>query len=268
MNIIKFDKNIILLFAIFSLISCTTFNQESNTVSKTITIDGNLEDWDVPLTYYSREGVRAGFKNDAEYIYIALIINDQNTIKQIKMSGLEIWLDDKGNSDKKIGIKYPIGIVKTMYGYNPSKTGMTDSKNNGMRTGAAQIEFDYNDRLEELRLIRESDSDGEIINLNKTDRISLAIKYENYSLKYEIKIPFKNPDNLFGFNIDFTKDLSVGLITEKPEIKSSKRPSGMKMLGDPENTGAMGEPPPNSEDYSTAKSLDLWINVKLLNLSK
>jgi hypothetical protein len=283
MNYRNFNKLFIVFIVFFSLVSCSSVKQESSSVSNKITIDGDLDDWDTPLTYYEKEGIRTGFKNDAENLYIAIIINDQNTIKQIKMSGLEFWLDDKGKSNKIIGFKYPIGIAKGMFGSKMDNTRINQRATNMPKDGPPEIEFGFNDRLEEMRLIKTNDLDGSIINLKKTDQITIAIKYENYTLKYEIKIPYKKIDNLFGLNIDYNKELSLGLLTEKPDFKPDKKQGGTKMIGDPDNSnggmggsgmrggGMRGGPSGGAEFGETGSmptNLDFWVNINLINPTK
>ena len=280
---------IVIFISIIGLISCSTVKQESTGNTSKITIDGNIDDWDVPLDYYQKEGIRAGFKNDAENLYIAVIINDQSVIRQIKMSGLEIWIDDKGSSDKKVGFRYPIGMSRIIS--ESGRAGFDSQKFDKRRNGVPnEMVFDFNDRLEELRIITDKDIDGTIINLKKNNQLSVAMKYENYTLKYEIKIPFKKADNLLGLNIDMSKEISVGFVTEKPDYKNLKKP-GSDFVGDPDDNqspamgatdGAMGGPGGSigrpgagmggarmgAAGAQMPTNLDFWISVKLISFAK
>lgn len=52
------------------------------------------------------ENIAIGFRNDNDYLYIAMVTNDRNKIMKVLTGGLEIWLEPS-DSDNKIGIKYP-----------------------------------------------------------------------------------------------------------------------------------------------------------------
>lgn len=255
-------------FALMSIISCSSLKQNSTHLNGKITIDADLQEWDGSTIYYDKVGTIVGLKNDEENLYLALIIRNQDVIKQIKMSGLQIWIDDAGNNDKKTGLKYPIEFA-----HNPDEMMRMP---NGERPASGMpmgIEFGLNDRLEEIKIISSNDLIGSILNLRKTDKISAAIKYEENILKYEMKIPFKKVDNALNLNIDLNKEISIGLITEKPDSKGMRmKQDSQRFAGEDRQQGGMnggGSRPPmggnspggiNSEE----SNLDLWIKVKLV----
>lgn len=261
----------VLFFAIALIaVSCSSVKESATKISQPLKIDANLDDWDVPLTNFAQEGIRAGFKNDDENLYIALMFNDQQLIRQIKMSGLQIWFDDKCSKEKKTGIKYPIG----MQGKMPDG-GMPDRDRSMPPDQLPEIKFDINDRLEELRLISTNDINGSAINIRKTNQIEIALKYENYTLKYEIKIPYKKIDNLLGLNIDKAKGISIGFFTEKPEFKKEKRSDMVNGMHDNNNQdGTMGGPRGSMElfrgniggDGNT--NLDFWLNLMFYQVNQ
>lgn len=261
------SRIIIASFALMSIISCSSLKQNSTPINGEITIDADLQEWDGSTIYYDKVGTIVGLKNDDENLYLALIIRNQDVIKQIKMSGLQIWIDDAGNNDKKSGLKYPIGFA-----HNPDEMMRMPNEERpegGMPMG---IEFGLNDRLEEIKIIGSNDLIGSILNLRKTDKISAAIKYEDNILKYELKIPFKKVDNALNLSIDLNKEISVGLLTEKPDLKGNRMKKDSHEFAGQDSrqgmNGGGGRPPMgggNPRGISNSETnLDLWIKVKLV----
>lgn len=263
-------KSISMMFiaslALMSVVSCASLKQNSTPVKGNITVDADLKEWDGSTIYYDKVGTIVGLKNDDENLYIALIIRNQDVIRQIKMSGLQIWIDDNGSNDKKYGLKYPIGFALN-HGemIKNERMPMGERPEGGMPIG---IEFGLNDRLEEIKIISSSDLIGSILNLKKTDKISVAIKYEDNFLKYELKIPFKNVDNALNLSIDLNKEISIGLITEKPDFKGMRmKKDSQDFAGQDARQGMNGRNRPGSIT-SYESNLDFWIKVKLFGGNK
>lgn len=75
--------------------------------SQEITIDGNGDDWEgLPLQYQEDMNVVYGLVNDDKTIDFMIRFNDENLARMFSMRGFALWLNEKGEEEKQIGIHY------------------------------------------------------------------------------------------------------------------------------------------------------------------
>ncbi len=116
-----------------------------------VIIDGEAEEWDVPLKYFDKTAQLAyTFSDDKTAIYFAASTTDKTTIKQILTGGLKLEIDTTGKGkDYTFALTYPVrpmhpGGMGGMHGPPPgggmpSEGGMPPE---GGMTGSEPGDFD------------------------------------------------------------------------------------------------------------------------------
>ncbi len=225
-----------------------------------ITIDGDESDWENGLTYFEKEGVGLGIRNDEDNLYIILKTYDRTSQLQVIRNGLTIWFDPEGKKKKRFGIRYPIGLQE--YGIFPSRRGAMDF-------GEPQItKEEFAEMLREIEIIQS----GEKTRIPRiaAPGIRVAMSDQAGPLVYEIKIPLRADDELL-YAIGTHAGTQIGVGFETGEIKRedmmSRRGSGMSggrpgggMGGGGGRGGMGGQRQPPQEMPSPMKT---WMKLNL-----
>jgi hypothetical protein len=110
---IFYNVEIFLSFIVLStIIGCSqnTLEMQSNWTPELIEIDGYLYDWtDKPMTYFKDEEVSLGILNDNENLYVLFCFRNDQWAQLIRMGGVTLWFDNKGEKNKDFGIRYKGG---------------------------------------------------------------------------------------------------------------------------------------------------------------
>ncbi|MEG8947826.1 hypothetical protein [Rosettibacter firmus] len=110
---LKIFYNISLIIISTLLIGCSSTEQiVSKWNSEEINIDGNYNDWVNNLTYIKDKNVSIGIKNNDNFIYLCLIVENPSQAIQILRRGFIVWFVPEDKS-KIIGLKYPLGILES-----------------------------------------------------------------------------------------------------------------------------------------------------------
>ncbi len=103
---------LLLLIGLSLTVGCSnnTRGMESYWTPESIEVDGQLDDWaDKPKTYFKDEEVSVGLLNNAENLYILFSFRNDMWARLIRMNGVTIWFDKKGEKNKDFGIRYKGG---------------------------------------------------------------------------------------------------------------------------------------------------------------
>jgi hypothetical protein len=94
----------------YALVGCSSKNfPVGNFQAAKIKIDGNANDWGLPLRFGSEVGsLQYNITNDRDNIYLCVLTNDKNTQNKILRSGLSIYFDMNGTKSKKVGFVFPV----------------------------------------------------------------------------------------------------------------------------------------------------------------
>jgi hypothetical protein len=146
------------------------------------TVDGDVEDWAGTLRRFEKGRVLVGVRNDEDHIYVALVSTDPGTVRQIVMSGLELWLDPDAGEHARNGVRYPLGFIN----YNRGRRNQMP-----LPTGdlvPEMMERMFEQTLDELDLVAE---DAPPVRLRPASVLGLkaAARMELGTLTYEIAIP-------------------------------------------------------------------------------
>ena len=82
--------------------------------AQTIVVDGEDTEWNKDqYQKVSGLGLIYSITQEEQHIKILVKAMDQQTFKKIGLLGLTVWLDGTGKSKKEVGIKYPVGAMKS-----------------------------------------------------------------------------------------------------------------------------------------------------------
>ena len=113
-NFLLTSKSIILQYcliivSIILLAGCGKTIYPASWQATQIKVDGNLNDWSLPLQYYDEDSkLNYSFSNDDTNLYIGIrAVDIQTQLKMIK-GGMNVWIDLAGKKSEVVGIRYPL----------------------------------------------------------------------------------------------------------------------------------------------------------------
>jgi hypothetical protein len=108
----------LILLAIGSICSSCKSSRElapqTKWQAKKVSIDGQLNEWMLPLRYYSSGGqVGYTLSNDSANLYICIRTADQLTEAKMLRAGMDIGIDTAGKNDPTFHILYPLAKARS-----------------------------------------------------------------------------------------------------------------------------------------------------------
>ncbi len=258
-------KIIVLVFGFILIIGCKEkVNVNSSYINTQINVDGSGDDWnEAEFSYFNDDKVSVGVANNESYIYLLLLTRDLMLIKNIEKRGLNIWIDEKGGTSKKTGIK----ILKNIDEFSPPKKQnrfpeITPEGRERLIHEIAQKDFTY--------VLTDSKKNWSITNSHS---IKVAKGTKRGFIFYEFQIPLTLIEPV-KFDLEHNKKFSLGFELgeiDKDAINNMKmnRPEGIDehsgrwggqdggMRGGGRKMGDMNP----GNDFM--KTLELWITSKL-----
>lgn len=73
-------------------------------------IDGDVSDWADGLTRLADGRVTAGVRNDGERLVVAVVASDTDVLRHAVLTGLTVWVDPAGGTDRAYGVQFPVGL--------------------------------------------------------------------------------------------------------------------------------------------------------------
>jgi hypothetical protein len=202
-----------LLFLLLPLIvaGCgKTYEFESTWRERTITVDGNNEDWEGITSYVDAAKISVGLLNDENYLYVNLVLWEPMQQMQAMGQGLTLWFDPEGGDEKTLGIRYPLGGMGGMM--RPGRGGQDRDE---MRE---EMRENYLAAATELELLGPRDIDRHRYDLAEAHGVEVRVNPTKESLIYELKVPLtKSAQEKFALGADGGEPIGVTLETPKTE---------------------------------------------------
>ncbi len=255
-----YSRTIIIVFVLFSLMSCKDNSINSQATIITPIIDGVLDEWEGKLFTQKGEKLGFGVMNDDSTLYIALTTYDRQSIMQI-LRGLTIWIDPNSKKNKSFGIQYPI------------ETDMASLMDISNRNVDENENFEY---FITQRLLQQSSiqyiNNGivQYRDIDNGEGMQVKIFYSNGEINYELKIPFTD------YSTEILEKISIGFESaplQRPS-RSSDHSSGQSRggrgggmsgsgmsgagKGGGQRTGGM-----QGKMNGMPESINLWLDIKL-----
>ena len=143
------------LLLLGTLIDCSDLSTPiaSRWTDSSIVIDGKANDWVTATTYDKGTKLSYGFQNDSDYLYI-LFRPTKQMLRQA-MFGFTICFDTECGNKKRLGIRFPIGMMNYSHGnFSPMEMGNDISDVMKQRLSEMLHEFDilYPEEGDKFRL--------------------------------------------------------------------------------------------------------------------
>ncbi len=154
--------------------------------------------------------------NDAQSIIVSLKIGDPMQQMKLVRNGGEVWIDYKGKTSKRTGVKFPL---PSSGGFQQQPGGMQNQRNAGTETPSMRpmLEFMMATK-KEIELVGFKEEINGKFDINNSTGVRIEVGFgEKDTVIYICSIPFSG----FAQNLDFEKLFSVGII-----IKGMERPDG------------------------------------------
>jgi hypothetical protein len=225
---------IILFMAVIAQLGCGSLAVESKWREHEIVIDGKSDDWVGALQYFEEKNVSVGMLNDNSFLYMCLIIDQQQLRNQIMAQGLRLWFDPEGGNEKSFGIKFPIGL-----GMMRPNREITEEDRERMQDQDARQEL-FKRSLTELEILSGGIDDGLRMTVDEAKGIEIKLKMYNGQVVYECKVPLLTSEGMpYVIKARAGDAIGVGLESPKLDMQAKRDRTGGGMQGGGGRDGGM-----------------------------
>lgn len=252
MNSLKLTL-ILLIVLSFVLIEAKTHKISSNITYDKIVIDGDLDEWFLDDLNILDDETAAGVCNDSDYVYLTLMISDQELQRQIMSMGMTVWFEEKGKKKEKIGVKYPAGMMASgpRDRFDPSEM------------GEERVRMDPNEMInsmgDEFRLLTNDLEQSK--NFSEFPGLEAGISVLDQILIYEIQIPC-DTNMILPVMIKPDKDtIHLGVEISGSDQMKMHPPEGFS--GDRGGPGGRGQGNRPEMRRPEFKKREFWLKIKL-----
>jgi hypothetical protein len=194
-----------------------------------ITIDGRFDDWPGNLQPFEAAPVAVQFLNDKDYLYMRLTASAAAERRQILRQGFTVWFDPAGGTKKHFGIRYPVVERGSAEGGERSGGfggygGRRGGERGGGEGGDAVNDPHPGDRID---VLGPGKDDARMLTRDHAPGIDVAIREDQGTLQYELKIPLlKTDEHPYAIEVVAGKAVGVGLESGKSQERFSVGPGG------------------------------------------
>jgi hypothetical protein len=102
-------KHALIYSALLAMVSCSkNLAPVGHYQSTPVVADGNASDWELPLRFSNKDyTVSYNFTTDKKNVYLIVISKDEAMEQRILKSGITVYFDPKGETNKKISLTFP-----------------------------------------------------------------------------------------------------------------------------------------------------------------
>ncbi len=264
---IIFASITIFLFIFISICcGCNEPKLKSAWRDREITVDGKNAEWQDCDQFYDKDTrTLVGILNDESHLYVLLSINDRMIKRQVMGFGLTVWFDPKGGKEKKLGIRFPVGMPHHMRGCINDQPYGEDSD---------LIRKMFENPIMELQILGPDEHEQKTILLADVRSYGIDVKVDRTerTLVYELKIPLtQNLQIRYAVRTDAAKRIGLGFETGKPDQEEMKKRPGKRGRGSGGKGGGRGgmggeERPEGVAGRHGGKmpeSFELWTRLQL-----
>jgi hypothetical protein len=242
-----------------SLTGCGSGNAALNSQQPPgeISVDGTQGEWSSAITTFNDEDLWLGVMNDAEHLYVMLVANKEEHIRQIVGFGLTVWVDPKGGEAKTFGVRFPTGLTESGLGMSPRDL-QQDPELLASLFEASKGQVEILQGQDTIRIAH-----------TQMEGIEVAAKWDR-AFVYELKVPLASSTGVpYGPNIRPGDTIGLGITTPKIDMDAMRQrmaqSGGMRGGGMPAGgrggmgggRGGIGGRP------SLPKPINLWTQVTL-----
>jgi hypothetical protein len=185
-----------------------------------IAVDGRYDDWYGNLQPFGNDPVSIQFLNDAGFLYVRLTASEAATRMQIIRQGMTMWFDPGGGTKKKFGIRYP--VVEQDDGGEQGRGGRGGGYGGGRgRRGGDEPSEQSTGPADRVDIIGPGKDDARSLTRDHLSGVEVAIRTEQGSLQYELKVPLaRTADHPYALGTTTGRTIGVGVETAKRQQRS------------------------------------------------
>jgi hypothetical protein len=228
----------VLLASSFAISGCGSIPQiTSHTTTTKIIVDGDNSEWsNIPAYLSDNKLFAVSVCHDSGNFYTCITTADPLIQMQFMVSGLTIWFDNDGGTEKRFGVKYPLGAP----GGGPPKTMDRDKTEIN-----SQVETSMVQANPELEILGPKKGDRYRLPVDNQEGICVKFKRAKDGLfVYELQVPLKPSASQLN-SIDMKADSIIGFGIESVSPELPPRPGGRGPGG---FGGGPEGPPPGGGD--------------------
>ncbi len=185
--------------------------------SSPVIADGNANDWQLPLRFANKDySYTYNITNDKKNIYIIIMSKDEYKEQQILKSGVTIYFDPKGETNKKISLTYP-----ERKSNNYTKTGTLTRYNTNDSSNSMKILVVQSDTYNAQGFMNLEN--GQYGIKDKKSKIQVALKASiDSGLVYEAVIPI---NYVLENGLDdkrLKKNFTIGIVVHENSISQTR----------------------------------------------
>jgi hypothetical protein len=253
-------------------------------------VDGKLGDWsEESMTYLEEQQVTVALSNDSANIYVLVCSRKPDIARLIRMTGLSVYLDAKGEKQKDFYLKFTGGPTReqiaAVSGETPSDSSRQRPQEGRGRRGGPDQQREPKFICFQKDVIAEKE-----IPMDGSEGPAAAFGVDKSFFVYEFSVPLKESGvRFYGIGVPATSKIGLGLLWG--EVDRSKMREGMgggpggmgggggmpggggggPEGGGPGGGGGMGGPgggqggPPGGGrgGFETPKKQEVWLKVQL-----
>ncbi len=220
-------------FAVLTIAGCKTGQLASVWADGDITIDGSRDDWTTGMVVVAEHDLAIGIVNDADKLYLSIVISEPRMITRAVMSGFTVWVDGNGGTRKRLGVRYPLPNQAMLNGQ------MQRSKMLGEFPSQERLELLLNSQLN-IEMIGSRKADVLWLPLDNTQDVEVAMAFAaDGRLIYELSLPL-----VAGANRRYAPDaqpgdkIGIGFEMSQPGMSRKNRAGGA--MADGRMPGGLG----------------------------
>lgn len=162
----KILLKVLLLLCVFVTKSMASAKPTGDTAKIIHTLDGNINEWNIDRFETDKETkVRYAVDHDADNLYLAIKVPDQQVQMKMMMMGMKLYVDKKGKRKEGTGVEFPIKKESGQGGMPRGRRGGDGSEGSGEapdpkamreRMGASMIflkTFGFDNQEDKLQII-------------------------------------------------------------------------------------------------------------------
>lgn len=226
---------VLCLILAVSSAGCGLTTMDSVWRDREITIDGidAGAEWENARHYFEDKKITLGMMNDDAFLYLRLSSRDRAMQSRMMMSGLTIWINAKGNKDKKLGIHYPV----SRGGFPRGASQRPEDRGPGERNqGNPQAMLQ--EALLNIALTPSGSKEESAMTIVDAEKIGILarIAVGNGNMVYEVRVPLTPIGNSpYSISPDAKGTIGIGFetgkLTQGQPSRNGGRGGGMGGIG-------------------------------------
>src|SRR6056297_1541656 len=221
--IFRFHSLLVFPILLF-VVSCGSTHQfNAAQLNSTISVDGNLSDWNTTRTLFEyRDQANYYSAYDEDFLYLFIDIRGAMKDMSVRSSGFTVYISDDEETRKSVGISYPPGTFNLLREFPGAFSSFTRESDWLSKPENQELMENLNDELfDRVMIIQRANSDGDasygFIDSSQleVDGMKIAVNTDSRTIGLEIKIP-RDGSSIYGFS---GNRVWLGFAIEPPEFR-------------------------------------------------